>query len=98
MFRMLELQLRIGGRLATNEEMSALEERYPLTESAVLMCRVGSMFEESLDDEEPTMLTDGIDDVDDDEEEDAITGAMQVDSEDNDEDDQEYNPDDDDCA
>ncbi|MCE0482176.1 hypothetical protein HAX54_040644, partial [Datura stramonium] len=35
----------------TNEEMSVLEVGYPLTESAMLMWRVGPAFEEPLDDE-----------------------------------------------
>ncbi|MCE3214735.1 hypothetical protein HAX54_053172, partial [Datura stramonium] len=76
MLGMLELQLNIGGRPATDKEMSALEERYSLTESAMLMCKVGPTFEEPLDVDEATVLIDDVDDMDDDEEEDATTGAM----------------------
>ncbi|MCD7451894.1 hypothetical protein HAX54_013918 [Datura stramonium] len=78
--------LRIRGRPSIDEEMSALEKSYPLTESAMLMCKVGSAFEELLDDDEPMVLTDGIDDLDNDEEDDATTGAMKVDGEDDDDD------------
>ncbi|MCD7459679.1 hypothetical protein HAX54_041611 [Datura stramonium] len=74
MFGMLELQLKICGRPTTDEEILALEERYPFIESAMPMCRVGPAFEESLDDDEATVLTDGVDDIDDD----ATTGAIQV--------------------
>ncbi|MCE3052097.1 hypothetical protein HAX54_051586 [Datura stramonium] len=52
-------------------------------------------FEEPLDDDEATVLTDGVDDLDIDEE-DAATGAMQVDGKDDDADeDEEYNLEDD---
>lgn len=54
MFGMAEMQLRLGGRPATEEEMAALPSRYPLTESAMHMCRVGPGFQEPLDDDEPT--------------------------------------------
>lgn len=36
-FGMLDLQLRLGGRSAIEEEMLALEVRYPLIKSAILM-------------------------------------------------------------
>ncbi|MCD9637554.1 hypothetical protein HAX54_020889 [Datura stramonium] len=62
---MFELQLKIGGRSATVEEMAALEERYPFTTSAIVMSKVGSVFEEPLDDHKPTMLTNAVDDDDD---------------------------------
>ncbi|MCD7462843.1 hypothetical protein HAX54_049455 [Datura stramonium] len=78
MFGMLELQLKIRDRPTTDEEMSALEERYPLTKSVMLMCKVGRAFKKPLDDDEPTILTNGVDDMDDDEDDDTI-GAMQLD-------------------
>ncbi|MCD7453325.1 hypothetical protein HAX54_020567 [Datura stramonium] len=83
---------RLRGRPTTDEEISSLEELHQLTESAMLICRVGSTFEEPLDDDEPMVLTDGIGDLDNE----ATTGEMQFDGKDDD-DNQEYNPDND-CA
>ncbi|KAH0773604.1 hypothetical protein KY290_010741 [Solanum tuberosum] len=40
MFGMVEFQLRIGGRLLTNDEMETMAERYPLIESAPYLCRI----------------------------------------------------------
>ncbi|MCE0481625.1 hypothetical protein HAX54_039503 [Datura stramonium] len=60
------------------------------------MCRVGPSFEESLDDDESTLLTDGVDDLDnDDDEDDATTGSIQVDSNVDEDEDRDYNLDDD---
>ncbi|MCD7458090.1 hypothetical protein HAX54_037137 [Datura stramonium] len=93
MFGMFELRLKIGGGPMTTEEISALEERYLLTDSAMMMCKMGPVFEELLDDDEPTVLADTIYN-DDEEEYDATTRAMLVDNiEGYDDDDQEYNPD-----
>ncbi|KAH0730451.1 hypothetical protein KY289_001639 [Solanum tuberosum] len=41
MFGMAELQLWIDGRLVTEDEMETLAERYPLTNSAMYICRMG---------------------------------------------------------
>ncbi|KAH0646412.1 hypothetical protein KY284_034296 [Solanum tuberosum] len=51
MFGMAELQLRIGGRPVTDDEMETLADRYPLIESAAFMCRSGLAFMEPLDDD-----------------------------------------------
>ncbi|KAG5582081.1 hypothetical protein H5410_052708, partial [Solanum commersonii] len=52
MFGMAKLQLRIGGRPVTNDEMETMMERYPLTESAVFLCKAGPAFLEPPDDDE----------------------------------------------
>ncbi|KAH0634866.1 hypothetical protein KY284_037652 [Solanum tuberosum] len=44
MFGMLELHLQIGIRPVTDEEMESLAERYPLTDNAPYMCRMGPHF------------------------------------------------------
>uniref|UniRef100_M1DRM7 Uncharacterized protein n=1 Tax=Solanum tuberosum TaxID=4113 RepID=M1DRM7_SOLTU len=54
MFGMAELQLHIGGRLVTDEEMDTLADRYPLTESATFLCRTSPTVLEPLDDNEAT--------------------------------------------
>uniref|UniRef100_M1DUF4 Uncharacterized protein n=1 Tax=Solanum tuberosum TaxID=4113 RepID=M1DUF4_SOLTU len=51
MFGMVELQLRIGGRQVTEDEMATLVEPYPLTDSAMYMCRMGPAFQEPIDDD-----------------------------------------------
>ncbi|KAH0679695.1 hypothetical protein KY284_020780 [Solanum tuberosum] len=70
MFGMAELQLRIGGRSVTDEEMENLADRYPLTESAASLCRTGPAFLKPLDDDEATadeVMDDEENDVDDEE-------------------------------
>ncbi|KAK4717796.1 hypothetical protein R3W88_016134 [Solanum pinnatisectum] len=54
MFGMEKLQLRIGGRLVTDDEIETLADRYPLIESAAFLCRSGYAFLEPLDDDEAT--------------------------------------------
>ncbi|KAH0757914.1 hypothetical protein KY290_021407 [Solanum tuberosum] len=54
MFGMAELQLRIGSRPVTKDEMATLAERYTLTDSAMYMCRMGPAFQEPLDDDDST--------------------------------------------
>ncbi|KAH0757461.1 hypothetical protein KY290_020954 [Solanum tuberosum] len=54
MFGMAELQLWIGGRPVTEDEMETLAERYPLTDSAMHMCRMGPAFQEPIDDNAAT--------------------------------------------
>uniref|UniRef100_M1DNY0 Uncharacterized protein n=1 Tax=Solanum tuberosum TaxID=4113 RepID=M1DNY0_SOLTU len=54
MFGMAELQLRIGGRSVTDEEIETLVDRYLLIESAAFLCRSGLAFLEPLDDDEAT--------------------------------------------
>ncbi|KAG5610716.1 hypothetical protein H5410_021997 [Solanum commersonii] len=54
MFGMTELQLRIGGGSVTEDEMATLAERYPLTDSAMYMCRIGPSFQEPIDDDDST--------------------------------------------
>ncbi|KAH0661209.1 hypothetical protein KY284_026140 [Solanum tuberosum] len=67
MFGMTELQLWIGGRPITDEEMETLADRYILTETAVFLCRSGPSFMKPLDDDEATT-----DEAMDDEEADAV--------------------------
>ncbi|MCD7472993.1 hypothetical protein HAX54_014522 [Datura stramonium] len=86
--------MKIGGRPTTVEEMYALEDWYILIDSAMIMCKVEPVFEEQLDDDEPTMLTDAVDDEDEDDKDDATTEAILVDDTE-DVDDQDFNPDDD---
>uniref|UniRef100_M1DNL5 Putative plant transposon protein domain-containing protein n=1 Tax=Solanum tuberosum TaxID=4113 RepID=M1DNL5_SOLTU len=52
MFGMAELQLRIGGRHVTDAEMEMMAERYPLSESAAFMCKIGPAFLKPLADDE----------------------------------------------
>ncbi|KAH0679869.1 hypothetical protein KY284_020954 [Solanum tuberosum] len=54
MFGLAELKLRIGGRLVTEDEMVTLVERYPLTDSAMYTCQMGSTFQEPIDDDDAT--------------------------------------------
>ncbi|KAH0654362.1 hypothetical protein KY289_032040 [Solanum tuberosum] len=61
MFGMVELQLRIGVRPVMDNEMETLAERYPLTESATYICRIGPAFQKPLDDDEE--MDDDEDDV-----------------------------------
>ncbi|KAH0655199.1 hypothetical protein KY285_030081 [Solanum tuberosum] len=68
MFGMVELQLRIGGRPVMDNEMETLAERYPLTESATYICRIGPAFQKPLDDEEANVD----EEMDDEEEEDDV--------------------------
>ncbi|KAH0652570.1 hypothetical protein KY289_030248 [Solanum tuberosum] len=67
MFGMAKLQLRIGGRPVTDEDMETMVERYLLTESAAFLCRTGPAFLEPPDDDEATA-----DEVMDDEEDDDV--------------------------
>ncbi|KAG5586326.1 hypothetical protein H5410_046760 [Solanum commersonii] len=50
MFGMAKLQLWIGGRPVTEDEIVKLVERYPFTYSAMYMCLMGSDFQEPIDD------------------------------------------------
>ncbi|KAH0715322.1 hypothetical protein KY284_008227 [Solanum tuberosum] len=61
MFGMAELQLRIGDRTVTDEEMETLVDRYPLTDSATYLCRTRPAFQKPLDDDEVT-ADEGMDD------------------------------------
>ncbi|KAH0724926.1 hypothetical protein KY284_000791 [Solanum tuberosum] len=54
MFGMDELQLWIGGRPVTEDEMATLAERYPLTDSTIYMCRMGPVFQEPVDGDDST--------------------------------------------
>uniref|UniRef100_M1DI42 Uncharacterized protein n=1 Tax=Solanum tuberosum TaxID=4113 RepID=M1DI42_SOLTU len=54
MFGMVELQLQIGGRLVTDTEMETMAERYPLSKSAAVLCKIGPAFLEPLDDDKAT--------------------------------------------
>ncbi|KAH0754631.1 hypothetical protein KY290_024901 [Solanum tuberosum] len=69
-FGMIELQLQIGGRLVTDDEMETLADRYPLIDSATFLCKSGSAFLEPLDDDEDT----ADEAMDDDEEGAAVDG------------------------
>ncbi|KAG5599453.1 hypothetical protein H5410_030823 [Solanum commersonii] len=55
MFGMVELQLWIGGRSVTYDEMETLLDLYLLTESATFQCRTGPAFLEPLDDDKATL-------------------------------------------
>ncbi|KAG5583925.1 hypothetical protein H5410_044359 [Solanum commersonii] len=72
MFGMAELQLRIGGRPVTDAEMATMAERYPLSESAIFLCKTGPAFLEPLDNDK------AIDDEDDDDVVDKETNALMV--------------------
>ncbi|KAG5594766.1 hypothetical protein H5410_035998 [Solanum commersonii] len=65
MFGMAELQLRIGGRPITDEEMETMAKRYLLTESIAFLCRTGPAFLEPLDNDEAT-ADEAMDDEEDD--------------------------------
>ncbi|KAH0679801.1 hypothetical protein KY284_020886 [Solanum tuberosum] len=52
MFGMDELQLRIGSRSVTEDEKAKLAESYPLTDSAMYICRMGPDFQEPIDDDD----------------------------------------------
>ncbi|KAH0758051.1 hypothetical protein KY290_021544 [Solanum tuberosum] len=54
MFRMAELQLQIGGRPVTEDEIETSVECYLLMDSAMYMCRMGPTFQEPLDDDDTT--------------------------------------------
>uniref|UniRef100_M1DV00 Uncharacterized protein n=1 Tax=Solanum tuberosum TaxID=4113 RepID=M1DV00_SOLTU len=54
LFGMAELQLRIGGRLVTEDKMATVAEHYPLTDSAMYLCRMGPAFQEPIDDDDAT--------------------------------------------
>ncbi|KAH0652424.1 hypothetical protein KY289_030102 [Solanum tuberosum] len=54
MFGMTELQLWIGGRQVTEDEMATLTERYPFMDSAMYMCWMGPAFQEHIDDDDVT--------------------------------------------
>ncbi|KAH0773944.1 hypothetical protein KY290_011081 [Solanum tuberosum] len=75
MFGMAELQLRIGGRPITDEDMENLVDRYPLTESVASLCRIDLAFLEPLDDDEATA-----DEVMDDDNEEEANALMVFDS------------------
>ncbi|KAH0679294.1 hypothetical protein KY284_020379 [Solanum tuberosum] len=53
-FCMAEMQLRIGGRPVTDDEMETLADRYPLIDSAAFLCKSGPAFLEPIDDDEAT--------------------------------------------
>ncbi|KAH0776742.1 hypothetical protein KY290_008153 [Solanum tuberosum] len=52
MFGMVELQLRIGGRPVTEDELETLVDRYPLIDSVAFLFKSGPAFLEPLDDDE----------------------------------------------
>uniref|UniRef100_M1DBI3 Uncharacterized protein n=1 Tax=Solanum tuberosum TaxID=4113 RepID=M1DBI3_SOLTU len=52
MFGMADLQLRVGGRPVSEDEMVTLAERYPLTDSAMYLCQMGPTFQEPIDDDD----------------------------------------------
>ncbi|KAH0669688.1 hypothetical protein KY289_024181 [Solanum tuberosum] len=81
MFGMAELQLRIGGRPITDNEMETLAKRYPLTESAAYFCRIGPAFQKPFDDDETTTdkeMDDEEDDIVDDDAIDEDADALMV--------------------
>ncbi|KAG5589800.1 hypothetical protein H5410_040314 [Solanum commersonii] len=51
---MADLQLWVGGRPVSEDEMATLAEHYPLTDSAMYLCRMGSTFQEPIDDDDAT--------------------------------------------
>ncbi|KAH0757339.1 hypothetical protein KY290_020832 [Solanum tuberosum] len=67
MFGLAKLQLQIGGRPITDEEIETLADRYPLIENAAFLCRFDPAFLQPLDDDEATA-----DEAMDDEEDDAV--------------------------
>lgn len=54
MYGMIELQLWIGGYSEIEDENATLLEHFPLTNSAIYMCWMGSTFEEPIDDDDAT--------------------------------------------
>ncbi|KAG5611602.1 hypothetical protein H5410_022883 [Solanum commersonii] len=70
MFEMAELQLQISGRHVIDAEMETIAEHYPLSKSAVFLCKTGPTFLEPLDDDEA--IADEA--MDDDEEDDIVEG------------------------
>lgn len=78
MFSMTELHLRISGRPTIDKEMATLAKRYPLTDSAMYMWRMGSAFQEQLDDDEAMVKDMGGDDEED-ELDDAAMTLMAID-------------------
>ncbi|MCD9640694.1 hypothetical protein HAX54_026146 [Datura stramonium] len=90
-----EHQPQIGRKLETEVEIDILEEWYLLIKSVMLMCQVGLAFVESLEYDEPIVLTYEVDKEDD--EDDATTSAMMV-ADTEDVDDQDFSPIDDDNA
>ncbi|MCD9639774.1 hypothetical protein HAX54_024495 [Datura stramonium] len=89
-----ECNITLVREFYTNWDIS-YGERNEVKIRGQVICRVGPAFKELLDDDEATVLTDGVDDLDnDDEEEDAITGSMKVDGDDDEDEDQDYNLDD----
>ncbi|KAH0688947.1 hypothetical protein KY289_016305 [Solanum tuberosum] len=82
MFGMAELQLRIGGRPVTDEEMETLADHYSLIESVAFLCRSGPTFMEPLDDDEAT-ADEARDDKDDDVVDEEANALMVFDGGDN---------------
>ncbi|KAH0636304.1 hypothetical protein KY290_036732 [Solanum tuberosum] len=78
MYGMAELQLQIGGRSVTKEDMATLTKCYPLTDSAIFMCRMGPAFQEPIDDDDAT------EDEDDKSEEDETDDGRNDDDDDDD--------------
>ncbi|KAG5592453.1 hypothetical protein H5410_042967 [Solanum commersonii] len=74
MFGMAELQLQIGGRSVTDDEMETLADYYPLIDSAVFLCKSGPAFMEPLDDDDAT-TDEEMDDDDDDDNDDKVDEA-----------------------
>ncbi|KAH0725350.1 hypothetical protein KY284_001215 [Solanum tuberosum] len=56
MFGMVELQLRICGRPVTKDELETLAESYPLTHSAMHMCRMVPTFQKPIDDDDALLM------------------------------------------
>uniref|UniRef100_M1DH11 Uncharacterized protein n=1 Tax=Solanum tuberosum TaxID=4113 RepID=M1DH11_SOLTU len=82
MFGMAKLQLRIGGRPVTDEDMETMVERYLLTENAAFLCRTGPAFLEPLDDDEAT-ADEAMDDEEDDDVDEEANALMVFDGGDN---------------
>uniref|UniRef100_M1DN14 Putative plant transposon protein domain-containing protein n=1 Tax=Solanum tuberosum TaxID=4113 RepID=M1DN14_SOLTU len=82
MFGMAELQLRIRGRLVTDEEMENLADRYPLTKSTTALCKTGPAFLEPLDNDEAT-ADEAMDDEEDDADDKEPNALMVFDGDDN---------------
>ncbi|KAG5584671.1 hypothetical protein H5410_045105 [Solanum commersonii] len=76
MFGIEELQLWIGGRSITDEEMENLVDCYSLIECAAFFCMIGPAFLEPLDDDEATADED-MEDDDVDEEANALKPTLQ---------------------
>uniref|UniRef100_M1DZ04 Uncharacterized protein n=1 Tax=Solanum tuberosum TaxID=4113 RepID=M1DZ04_SOLTU len=80
MFRMAKLQLRIGGRPVTEDEIETSIECYLLMDSAMYMCRMGPTFQEPLDDDDTT--TDEEDGSEEDDSDDVGLGDDDMDADD----------------